>query len=83
MAPAIEVELESVALDVSIQSSEMDGPRSEPIELTALSLVVSITVLGMTDVTEALLAPANPMTWFTGWLSNNRGVYIALEMKNN
>lgn len=52
VAPAA-VPLESVAL-VSIQSpSEMEGTRSEPIELTALSLVVSITAL----VTPATAVP--------------------------
>jgi hypothetical protein len=51
----MDVVFESVALDVSIQSpSEMDGPRSEPIELTALSLVESITVLRITDETAGL-----------------------------
>lgn len=79
MAPAT-VELESVAFEVSIQSpSEIDGPRSEPIELTALSLAVSMTVLGITDVTAELLllAVARPSVWLTGWLSSILGVYIA------
>lgn len=82
VAPTNDEALESVALVLSTHSpSEMECPRSDPIELTALSLVVSITAFDTPDA-PLLFVPGTPILCPRVWFSSMRGVYMAVEQSN-